>query len=57
VTTQTKGVDEKAKGEEVIRLLAEIKEILKENNDILKSDHEIILSLAEDVRKIRFNTQ
>ena len=64
MTTQTKGVRQTQKRNEVASLLADViyylKEnnaFLKENNTILKSDHEIILSLAEDVRKIKFNTQ
>jgi hypothetical protein len=62
--TEIMGNNGKTQGEEVISLLVEINKylkennsILKENNDILKADHRTISALAEDVRKIKMNTQ
>jgi hypothetical protein len=57
LSNRFKAVYEKEQGEEIIRLLTEIDEYIKINNDILKADRAVILSMAEDVRKIKINTQ
>ena len=57
MATRTEGVRQTQKRNEVASLLAEIIYYLKENNAILKEDHQTILALAEDVRKIKINTQ
>ena len=56
-------VHERTQAKEVIRLLTEIDGYLKENNSILKQnngillqDHNVILTMAEDLRKIKINT-
>ena len=48
---------EKSQNGEVIRLLSQVDEHLKENNAILKQYHLVILEMAENVRKIKVNTQ
>jgi hypothetical protein len=48
---------EKSQNSEVIRLLSQVDEHLKENNAILKQYHLVILDMAENVRKIKVNTQ
>jgi hypothetical protein len=44
-------------GDEVIRLLSEMDAYMKESLAILKRDHVVIKEMAEDIRKIKFNTQ
>ncbi len=42
--------------EEISTLLRENNAIHKENNEILKADHAVITDMAENIRKIKSNT-